>query len=56
MSSSIRSRSNHSVITPEFLKHDAGSSGRDQYKSVSRWARKHFQRSWSLLKQLCGSS
>ena len=31
MSSSIRSRSNHSVITPEFLNHDTGSSGRDQY-------------------------
>ena len=35
ISSSIRSRSSHSVMTPEFLKHDTGSSGRDQYTSVS---------------------
>ena len=41
---------------PEFLNHDTGSSSRDQYKLVSRWARKFLQRNWSLLKQLCGLS
>ena len=35
MSSSTKRRSIHSVMIPELLNHDSGSSSRDQYKSVS---------------------
>ncbi len=35
MSSSTKRRSSHSVMIPELLNHDTGSSSRDQYKSVS---------------------
>ena len=35
MSSSTKRRSSHSVMIPEHLNHDTGSSSRDQYKSVS---------------------
>ena len=39
MSSSTKRRSSHSVMIPELLNHDSGSSSRDQYKSVSRHAK-----------------
>ena len=49
MLTSTKRSNNHSVMIPEFLDRDAGSSSKNQYKSVFRWSRNIFQCIWTLL-------
>ncbi len=49
MSSSTKRRNSHSVMIPELLNHDGGSSSRDQCKSVSRWAQSELHNSKHVL-------